>query len=468
MQQPIYMQLADKIAGMIDKGTYQPGEKLPSLRKIHQENGISIGTVLEAFNHLQDIGLITSREKSGYFVGYQPARALPLPRAIPSSLSEQTIHIDNLLRKLKKQPAGHHFISFANALPDHRLLPFNAIKRAIQQISRDTSGSYLELEDTTGHPPLRKAIAQRSLIWGGSLHEDDVIITDGATEALNLCLKAVTKPGDTVLIQEPCYYGVMQCLEFLELKAVTIPCYPDTGIEVADLEAACKRYDIKACILVSNFNNPTGAVLSSDKKRQLAALAGKNKLPIIEDDLYGDLYLDGSRPDNIKTYDRNGWVLLCNSFSKSLFPGLRLGWCAPGRFGYEVARFKSMNTGGSAGLLQKVLHELLRAGTYDRHLQQFRKHLHTNLLRTSRMIEQHFPKGTKVTRPKGGLVLWVELPRRINAVQLQDAAYEQGIGIAPGEIFSAKTGYRNYIRISFCTMWSLRVEKALAKLGRLC
>lgn len=467
MQQPIYLQLAAKLTAMIGKGTYPPGEKLPSLRKIHREHGISIGTVLQAFQHLQDTGLITSREKSGYFVKYQPAHTLPVPQIIPSSLSEQTIRIDNLLRKLKKIPPGNNFISFSNALPDHRLLPFNTIKRTIQQISRDTSGSYLELEDTKGYPPLREAIARRSLAWGGALHTDDIIITNGATEALNLCLKAVTKPGDTVLVQEPCYYGVMQCLEFLDLKAVTIPCYSGTGIEVSDVQAACEKYTIKACLLVSNFSNPTGATLSSDKKRRLAVFANKNKLPIIEDDLYGDLYLEGSRPDNIKTYDKNGWVLLCNSFSKSLFPGFRLGWCAPGRFGYEVARFKSMSTAGTAGLLQKVLYELLHTGAYDRHLQRFRKQLHANLVRISRLIERHFPDGTKLTRPGGGLVLWIELPRRINAVQLQDAAFEQGIGIAPGEIFSAKAGYKNYIRISFCTMWNPRTEKALTNLGRL-
>ncbi|MBN9382154.1 MAG: PLP-dependent aminotransferase family protein [Chitinophagaceae bacterium] len=468
MQTPIYLQLAAKLAAMINKGTYPPGEKLPSLRKIHQEQGISIGTVLQAFQHLQDIGLIVSREKSGYFVNHKPAHTLPVPQIIPSSLSEQTIHIDTLLRKLKKPSSGNNFVSFSTALPDHRLLPFNTIKRVIQQISRDASGSYLELEDAKGYQPLREAIARRSLAWGAALHTDDVIITNGATEALNLCLKAVTKPGDTVLIQEPCFYGVMQCLEFLDLKAVTIPCYSGTGIEVGDLQTACEKYTIKACLLVSNFNNPTGATLSSDKKRSLAVFANKNKLPIIEDDLYGDLYHEGSRPDNIKTYDKNGWVQLCNSFSKSLFPGARLGWCAPGRWSYEVARYKSMSTAGTNSLLQKVLYELLHTGAYDRHLQRFRQQLYANMVRTSRLIERHFPEGTKLTRPGGGVVLWIELPRRINAAHLQDVAFEQGVGIAPGEIFSAKAGYKNYIRISYCTTWNLKTEKALEKLGRIC
>jgi DNA-binding transcriptional MocR family regulator len=467
MQQPIYKQLADTLAALIEKGVYPPGGKLPSLRSIHHEQGISIGTILQAFNHLQDIGLITSREKSGYFVSDRPLHSLPLPQSIPSSFSPQTIRIDNVLRKLKKSPPGNHFVSFANALPDHRLLPFNTIKRSIQQISRDAGAAYLELEEANGNPELRAAIARRSLTGHGGIHADGIIITNGATEALNLCLRAVTARGDSVLVQEPCFYGILQCLEFLDLKAVAIPSYPDKGIDIEEVEAAYKKHRPKACLLVSNFNNPTGASLNSEQKKRLAAFAARNKLPIIEDDLYGDLYLEGSRPDTIKTYDIDGWVLLCNSFSKSLFPGFRLGWCAPGRFGYEVARFKSMNTGGTAALLQKVAAQIVQSGAYDRHLLRFRHQLQLNLIRTCRLIEQHFPGGTMLTRPKGGLVLWIQLPPQINAVQLQDAAFEQHIGIAPGEIFSAKGEYGNYIRISYCTEWNPRTEKALKKLGKI-
>lgn len=464
----MYLELAKKMALLIDKGVYKAGDKLPSLRSIHQENNISIGTVLQAFHHLQDTGLVVAREKSGYFVNYPSRQPLALPQPAPASLSEQTVRIDNLLQKLRKEKPGKHFISFANALPDHRLLPFNGIKRTIQQISRDTSGDYLALEDAAGNRLLREALARRSFTWGGALHADEILVTNGATEAINLCLKAITQPGDTVLIQDPCYYGVMQSLEFLGLKAVAIPCHAETGIELRDLEEACSKLPVKACLLVSNFNNPTGASLSSEKKKKIAAFAARHKIPVIEDDLYGDLYLGHGRPDTIKTYDKNGWVLLCNSFSKSLFPGFRIGWCAPGRFGYEVTRFKKMNNVATASFSQRVLQELLHTGIYDRHLQQFRKLLQQNLLRTSSLVERHFPKGTRMTRPKGGIVLWIELPKRINAVQLQDAAFEQGIGIAPGEIFSAQNGYKHYIRLSFCNLWDAKTEKALAKLGALC
>jgi DNA-binding transcriptional MocR family regulator len=468
MQNPLYIELANKIAVMIDEGIYKTGDKLPSLRSIHRQKGISVGTILQAFIYLQDKGFITSREKSGYFVNYQSKQHLQFPKTIPVSISERTVHIDKLLKKLRKEGSGKNFVSFANALPDHRLLPFNSIKRAIQTISRDISGSYLSLEEPKGNKQLRGVIARRSFMWNGSLQPDDMIITNGAIEAVNLCLRTVTQPGDAVLVQAPCYYGIMQSLELLDLKAVAIPCDSQTGININDMEEACQKLNIKACVLVSNFNNPNGACLSSEKKKQIARSAGKMKIPVIEDDIYGDIYFGHKRPGTIKTYDAQGWVMLCTSFSKSLFPGFRLGWCAPGRFTDQVERLKSMMNLASCNFSQKVLLELLNRGLYDRHLRKFRNELHKNLAGTIELIERYFPGGTKISRPDGGLVIWVELPGHINSVQLQDAALAQGIGIAPGEIFSARGDYKNYIRISYCNVWDKKTERALVRLGMLC
>jgi DNA-binding transcriptional MocR family regulator len=465
--QPIYIDMADKIASMIENDVYKAGDKLPSLRSLQKENGISVGTILQAFNHLIDKGLITSREKSGYFVSYRSKRKLPPPQTLLVSLSARTVRIDQLLQKLRDSGSGKDFVSFANALPDHRLLPFNGIKRAIQNVSRDISGSYLALEERKGNLKLREEIAKRSFLWGASLHADDLIITNGAMEAVIFCLKAVTKEGDTVLVQDPCYYGIMQSLEYLNLKVVTIPSHSETGIDVKNLEDACTRLPVKACILVSNFNNPDGACLNSQKKQQLAQFANMVQIPIIEDDLYGDIFFTGNRPDTIKTYDKNGWVLYCSSFSKSLAPGFRIGWCAPGRFAYEVARFKSMQNGSVCNFTQRAFGQLVSSGIYDRHLKKFRIELHKNLIRLTNIIEQHFPEGTKISAPFGGLVIWVELPNYINTVQLQDAAFKQGISYAPGEIFSAKGDYQNYLRISYCSLWETKTENALMRLGQL-
>jgi DNA-binding transcriptional MocR family regulator len=467
MEEPIYINMANKIASMIESDVYKAGDKLPSLRNLHKEHGLSIGTILQSFNHLIDKGLISSKEKSGYFVSYKSKRKLPLPQTIPAALSARAVHIDQLLQKLRKDSDGKDFVSFANALPDHRLLPFNSIKRVIQNVSRDISGSYLAFEQRKGNLKLREEIAKRSFMWSGSLHPDDLVITTGAMEAVVLCLKAVTKEGDTVLVQDPCYYGIMESLEYLNLKVVTIPCHSETGINVTELEEACNKLPVKVCVLVSNFNNPNSACLSSEKKQWLAAFANDRKIPVIEDDLYGDIFFNDNRPDAIKTYDKNGWVLYCSSFSKSLAPGFRIGWCAPGKFVYEVERLKSMLNGSTCNFMQKALYQLLSSGLYDRHLKKFRIELHKNLIRTTNLIEQHFPEGTKISCPLGGLVVWIELPSPINTVQLQDAAFNAGISYAPGEIFSAKGDYQNYLRISYCKLWEVKTEKALMRLGSL-
>lgn len=466
MKEPAYLGLANKIAAMIDTGVYKAEDKLPSLRSLHKENGLSIGTVLQAFNHLIDKGLITSQEKSGYFVSHRSGKKLPLPQALPVSFSERTVHIDQLLHNLRRDGTSRNFVSFANAMPDNRLLPFNSIKRAIQNTSRDITGSYLKLEDRKGRLQLREEIAKRSFLWKGSVHADELVITNGAMEAIICCLKTVTQPGDTILVQDPCYYGVMQALECLDLKVATIPSHPETGIDVEDLKRACNKLNIKAGILVSNFNNPDGACLSTEQKKQIAAFANEKQIPVIEDDLYGEIFFKGSRPDTIKAYDKDGWVMYCSSFTKSLVPGFRIGWCAPGRFVHQVARTKSMHNGSTSNLGQQVVQQLLEQGTYDRHLQKFRIELNKNLVRTTTLIEQHFPEGTKISRPTGSLVLWVELPANLNATRLQDAAFKQDITYAPGELFSADGNYQNYLRISFCNLWEPKIEKALIKLGK--
>jgi DNA-binding transcriptional MocR family regulator len=467
MKEPAYISFANKVEKMIDSGIYKPGDKLPSIRSLHKKKGLSIGTVLQSFNHLMDKGLVTSREKSGYFVNQSLGKKLSLPKALPVSLSERSVHIDQLLQKLPLDSTRKNFVSFANALPDNRLLPFNGIKRAIQHTSRDTSGSYLGLESRNGNQQLREEIAKRSLFWKGSTHSDELIVTNGATEAILCCLRAVTQPGETVLVQDPCFYGIMQILECLDLKIAAIPSHPATGISVGDVKEACRELPVKACILVSNFNNPDGASISTEGKKQLAEFANTLHIPIIEDDVYGELFFKGSRPDTIKAYDTDGWVMYCSSFSKTLIPGFRIGWCAAGRFTNKVARIKSMHNHSTSSFNQRVVQQLLSSGTFERHLQKFRLELHKNLNRTISLIGQHFPEGTKTTMPDGGLVIWVELPAYINAADLIEKAFEQDVSYAPGEIFSSKGDYQHYIRICYCNLWENKVEKALIKLGQL-
>lgn len=467
MKSPLYINLANKIISMIDNGVYKTGDKLPSLRSLEKTHHVSVGTVLQAFNYLMDKDLIHSKERSGYFVKHQSIKKLAVPESLPISLSEQTVQIDKLLQKMHRKEDGRDFVSFANAMPDNRLLPFNGIKRAIQNTSRDLTASYLTLEQQNGNAALREQIAKRSFLWNGNLHPDQLLITNGANEALLCCLKAVTEPGDTVLVQDPCYYGIMQILECLDLRLATIPSHPETGIKFGDIKTITEKFQIKACLFVSNFNNPDGASIDKQTKMQLADFANNKQIPIIEDDLYGEIFFSGSRPDTIKTYDKNGWVMYCSSFTKTLVPGFRIGWCSPGRFIHEVSRIKWMHNGSTSNFSQQVVQQLLSSGTYDRHLHKYRLELHKNVLRTTKCIEQYFPEGTKISRPNGGLVLWIELPNFLNTLKLHDEAFNQGISYAPGELFSAKNDYDHYLRLNYCNIWEPKTENALRKLGQL-
>jgi DNA-binding transcriptional MocR family regulator len=314
---------------------------------------------------------------------------------------------------------------------------------------------------------LRHQIARRSLDWGCRLSENDLVITVGCTEALNLSLRAVANPGDTIAVESPTYFGFLQIIENLKMRALEIPTDPKDGICLNDLEAAIKKRTVKACVLMPNFQNPLGSCMPEEKKKQLVKILEQHDLPLIEDDLYGDLHHDNERPKPVKAFDKHGLVLLCSSFSKTLSPSYRVGWVAPGKFRAEVERLKLTNTVATASLPQMAIAEMLQNGGYDHYLRKIRRAFATQVQSTVRAISKYFPAGTKVTRPIGGFILWVELPKSVNAMQLYQKALDAKISIVPGPVFSAKQRYQNFIRLSCGYPWSVELEQALATLGRL-
>jgi DNA-binding transcriptional MocR family regulator len=459
------VQIADKIEGLINNNTYRVGDKLPSLRSIHVEHSASIGTALQAYLYLIDKGLVIAKEKSGYFVSRKSVSQDEVPKPSSNSATLQNVKIIDRLKQATFENNSKRFVSFFSAVPLIDMLPFNSIRRSLQHTSRDLAGSYIRYESTQGNIQLRKLIAQRSFGWRSNLNSDDIIITNGALEAINLCLRAVTKRGDTVIVETPTYYGVLQCLELLGLKVIEIPSDTTNGIDVNQIETVCKKFKVSACLFVSNFNNPNGVALSEEKKQAIANFANRTKTPVIDDDIYGDLYFGNSRPGNIKTYDKDGWVMLCSSFSKTIAPGYRLGWCVPGRFIKEVEKLKASTNVSTASIVQKSMIQLLSSGTYDRHLRKMRTLLQRQMVLTTQAIEDYFPHGTKLSRPQGGFVLWIELPKKINAFTFQSIANDNQIDFAPGPLFSSKGDYKNYIRISCNNSWNPKIEKALKKLG---
>jgi DNA-binding transcriptional MocR family regulator len=300
-----------------------------------------------------------------------------------------------------------------------------------------------------------------------AISPDDIVITSGAMEAINLCLHAVTKPGDTIAIESPTFYSTLMAIERMRLKAVEIATHPREGVDLGELRAALDRHDVKACIMIPTFQNPLGSCMSDDKKRELVAVLARYGVPLVEDDVYAELYFGASRPRPAKAFDREGLVLHCGSFAKCLAPGYRVGWAAPGRFKSAVERLKFVTTISTASLPQAAIAEYLKHGGYERHLRALRHRLSLQLDQMRQALGTHFPEGCRVTRPEGGYMLWIELPQAVDALRLHQLAIEKNISIAPGPLFSAQRRYPNFIRVNFGHPWSKPMDHAVRTLGAL-
>ncbi|HXC05246.1 MAG TPA: PLP-dependent aminotransferase family protein, partial [Bacteroidia bacterium] len=322
-------------------------------------------------------------------------------------------------------------------------------------------------ENVQGNSLLRKQIARYAFNWGGSLTEQDIVTTQGCMEALFFCLKAVTNPGDTVAIEYPTYFGIFNVMQSLGLKVVEIPSHAQTGPDLAYLEKALERMKIKACLFVTNYNNPLGSCMPTESKKKLVKMLAAKEIPLIEDDIYGELYFGKVRPHTCKSFDKKGLVLLCSSVSKSLVPGYRVGWCIPGKFKDKVMNLKFMHTVSSATPTQAAVGLFFETGRYDLHLRHLRKALYTQCLRYTQAITAYFPSDTQITSPQGGYVLWVKLNKKVNAFALFQEALEYHISIAPGQIFSTDARFENYIRISFGMPYSPEIDSSLKTLGML-
>lgn len=462
-----YLSLAEVLEKRINQGVYPIGDKLPSLRLLSSGFKVSIGTMLKALNLLIDKGLVLGKERAGYVVLRKAEVEIPLAKSLEKA-NDMDIAPLKVIESLS--PVGlqeQNGVSFFNAVLDLQLMPLNAIRRSLQQASRDLTGAHLLYEQANGNPMLRKEIAKRSFRWHGAVTADEIVITNGTLEAVGLCLRAVTTKGDTVVVQTPFYHGILQTITALGLHILELPGDTLKGIDVEELVQLCGSHQVAACVLISNFNNPNGASMPDQKKRDLAAFAAGMKIPVIDDDIYGDLHFESERPANLKTYDQEGWVMLCSSFSKSVAPGYRIGWCAAGRFTEKVIKLKALTNVATASVVQLSLLQLLSSGAYDRHLRKLRPVLHRLMLLTMQAIEKYFPPGTRLSRPSGGLVLWLELPKGVNALKLQQQATAKNIQIAPGVLFSSGGDYSNYIRMSYSNVWTEKIETAIQQLGLL-
>jgi DNA-binding transcriptional MocR family regulator len=463
----LYHRVADRISELIAHGTLRPGERIPSVRKLSLQQSVSMATVVQAYRFLEDQGKIEARPQSGYYVRTrkwspppEPGKSTPAPRAVDIALSDLALEII----KSARDPS---LVGLGATMPSLELFPLRELNRVTASVGRRNPLAANSYEGTPGNHGLRVEVARRAMESGCTIGPDDIIATVGATEAMNLCLRAVAKPGDVIAVESPTFFGILHIIRSLGLKVCEIPTYPREGICLDELASRLKRCRIKACLFTLNFSNPLGSCMPDEKKRELVRLLAGHEIPLIEDDIYGNLAFGPARPKVAKAFDRDGWVMLCDSFSKTLSPGYRVGWVAPGRFKAKIEFLKFVNTSASPPLPQMAIAEFLKIGGYDHHLRKIRRFYSQQMELMREAVSRVFPEGTKVTRPSGGMCLWIELPGKVDALKLYHQAKAARIAIAPGPLFSAKQEYRNFIRLNAGKPWSDEIAEAVGTLGQL-
>ncbi|PST83129.1 PLP-dependent aminotransferase family protein [Pedobacter yulinensis] len=459
----LYRQVADELAALINRGVLKPGDKLPSVRMLCKRYGIGMNTAKRIFVQLSDRALVYSKPQSGYFVSQpayvrQPLAAPSRPHPEPASLEPK-----ELITKVYSHMGNEKLTLFSINVPSAGLLPLAKLKKELIQATQQLGSGGAAYESLQGNVRLRRMVAQRSLAWGGNLHEDELVTTNGAMNALSFCLMALSRPGQTIAIESPCYPGILQLALSLGLRVLELPTHPITGLDMEALRQVLPKIDL--CLVVPNFNTPLGSLMPDVHKKEMVGLFAARGVPIIEDDIYGDLHFGLQRPVCCKTFDTTGNVLWCGSLSKTLAPGYRVGWVAPGRYKEQILKLKLVHALSSPPLVQEAAGTFMSTGKYDKHLRQLRRSLEENCARYMGTVADYFPEGTGTSRPQGGLSLWIELADTTNTVKLYELALKQGICIAPGRMFTLQEQFNNCLRLSFGLPWTEELRQKLKQLG---
>ncbi len=459
-----YQHLACLLSDRIKQGLYRSGERLPSVRTLSSEHGVSISTVQQAYHLLEEKQLIVPQPRSGYFVATHkatpPVPALTRPVQRPVEVTQW----DSVLELLSSR-ASDEVIQLGSGMPDLTQPTLKPLWKIMGRLAQKQQTELLNYDSLLGVSALREQVARLTIDSGCQLTAEDIVITTGCHEALSVSIRAVCAPGDIIAVESPAFHGTMQTLRGLGIRVIEIPTDSVTGISLDALELAFEQWPIKAVVVVPNCNNPLGFIMPEARKRALLALAQRVDAAIIEDDVYGELAWDYPRPVTLKSLDMDGRVLLCSSFSKTLAPGLRVGWVAPGRYRDRVLHMKYIGTGSTATLPQHTVAEFIRQGHYLPHLRRMRQVYQRNYETFSCWVRHYFPCGICVSRPQGGFLMWIELPEAFDAVRLNAELREASLQVAVGSLFSASGKYRNCLRLNYGLPVNEQTEQALAQLG---
>ncbi|WLI75592.1 PLP-dependent aminotransferase family protein [Kosakonia sp. H02] len=460
-----YQHLATLLAERIQQGLYREGEKLPSVRHLSQEHGVSISTVQQAYQVLENQQLITPQPRSGYFVAQRKAKP-PVPAmSHPVQRPVEVTQWDEVLTLLEAR-SDTEMILFGGGAPDVGQATLKPLWREMSRVAQHQIVEASNYDTLPGRRELREQIVRLMLDGGTALNPQDIVITNGCRPALALALLAVCQPGDIVAVESPSYYGTMQLLRGFNIKAIEIPTDAETGISIEALELALEQWPIKGVLLVPNCNNPLGFIMSEARKKAVLALAQRHDIVIFEDDIYGELAADYPRPRTIKSYDIDGRVLLCSSFTKTVAPGLRIGWIAPGRYLDRVIHKKYATIGTTVPGTQLALAAFIRDGHYHRHVRRMRQIYQQRLEIYTCWVRQYFPYDICLTRPQGSYLLWVELPETVDMICVSRILGRLKIQIAPGSLFSASGKYRNCLRLNCALPPTEANQEMIKQLGK--
>ena len=461
----LYRQVIDLIRETIDTGTLRPGDRLPSLRKMSQRVGVSIPTVRQAYIELERQRQVESRPKSGFYVRPRAANDIVLPtRAINGK--PVAMNCRSVMERVYDGINSPDLVPLGIANPCMAKPAAKGLHRAMKRVMSRAEERSLGYASTLGEPTLRRQIAFHYLdTTGAKIDPDSICITNGGQEALLLALKAVSSPGDVIAVESPTYHGVLELIDSLGMLAIAVETCPEEGVVTAELERTFSEHSVTACVFSTTLGNPLGVTMPDEDRLRLVKILEKHDVTLIEDDVYGDLRFDGNRPTPAQFLNSKARIITCGSFSKTVAPGYRIGWVAAGGLIDKIAQLKRAFSCSSGLLQQLTLADFLGSGDYNRHLKVLRPVLQRNAERMSSLVAEHFPKETRTSRPVGGAVLWLELPKKVNAEQLFDDAIEAGISIAPGNIFSPCSCYSNFIRLSHGHPWGPETEGAIKWLG---
>lgn len=462
----LYEQLANELSGLITSRVLAPGERLPSIRHLAQQKRISISTVMQALRLLEDRGLIDAKPQAGYYVRHRARSMVEMPTTEPSK-EPAFVGITNLLMRVLQANETPGIIQLGSAWPPDELLPVKRIQQTVSSMARRDPELLSRVSCVqTNEPSFIRQIVRRAIDWG-KLDPAEIVVTSSCTEAINLCLRAVAKPGDTIAVESSTYFVLLQLIESLGMKALEIPTHPKTGLSIDALELALREGLVDACLLIPNANNPIGSIMPDENKKRLAELLALHDVPLIEDDIYGDLCFTPERPWPVKAYDNNGNVLLCSSFSKAVSPGSRVGYVVAGKYAQEVALLKTLSSGATGHFFQAVLADFVGGGSYDNQLRKMRRILSQRLAQMSDAVATSFPSECTISEPQGGFVLWIKLPEQVDGLAIHERAVANGIALMPGTLFSPTGKLRNYIRLNCGNAWTGEIEGAIRKLGNM-